>query len=243
MHIHACGFSVATTLAVATLLSCPYDPSRLQPSMQASAKTSSSSSHGFILISKQPPNPLAAVWGCTQASLYEQLLSSGRPEGRKKVRSRFSRTAENTIGTRVVTDKTRPAWHRDGIVLVCFEAVHNPVITSAITPGFPQVVPWPRLVCRRVPQGRSALRTFWPCRVCRRWPTVLLGGFWVVCRACLCLLGLSWLQASCASFCGGSPASSLSSGARHLRACPRDRLLLLPGTPILESLLREFFGL
>ncbi|MQL69935.1 hypothetical protein Taro_002247 [Colocasia esculenta] len=33
------------------------------------------------------------------------------------------------------------------------------------------------------------------------------GGFRKGCRACLCLLGLSWLQASCAGFCGGCPAS------------------------------------
>ncbi|MQM16865.1 hypothetical protein Taro_049826 [Colocasia esculenta] len=33
------------------------------------------------------------------------------------------------------------------------------------------------------------------------------GGFRKGCRACLCLLGLSWLQASCSSFCGGFPAS------------------------------------
>ncbi|MQM18502.1 hypothetical protein Taro_051498 [Colocasia esculenta] len=56
-------------------------------------------------------------------------------------------------------------------------------------------------------------------------------GFRKGCRACLRLLGLSWLQASCASFCGGCPASSLSLGARHLMACPQDRLLPLPRTP------------
>ncbi|MQL74342.1 hypothetical protein Taro_006699 [Colocasia esculenta] len=33
------------------------------------------------------------------------------------------------------------------------------------------------------------------------------GGFQMGYRACLCLLGLSWLQASCAGFCGGCPAS------------------------------------
>ncbi|MQL78097.1 hypothetical protein Taro_010516 [Colocasia esculenta] len=33
------------------------------------------------------------------------------------------------------------------------------------------------------------------------------GGFRNECRACLCLLGLSWLQASGAGFCGGCPAS------------------------------------
>ncbi|MQM18981.1 hypothetical protein Taro_051980 [Colocasia esculenta] len=33
------------------------------------------------------------------------------------------------------------------------------------------------------------------------------GGFQKGCRACLCLLGLSWLQASCADFCGGCLAS------------------------------------
>ncbi|MQM19648.1 hypothetical protein Taro_052656 [Colocasia esculenta] len=34
------------------------------------------------------------------------------------------------------------------------------------------------------------------CLVCRRWPTTLSGGFRKGCCACLCLLGLSWLQAS-----------------------------------------------
>ncbi|MQM19833.1 hypothetical protein Taro_052846 [Colocasia esculenta] len=34
-----------------------------------------------------------------------------------------------------------------------------------------------------------------------------------------------------------------SPGARLLRACPVERLLPLPGTPILGSLLREYFGL
>ncbi|MQM08664.1 hypothetical protein Taro_041521 [Colocasia esculenta] len=57
------------------------------------------------------------------------------------------------------------------------------------------------------------------------------GCFQKGCRACLCLLGLSWLQASCAIFVGGFQASSLWPGAQHLRACPRDRLLPLPGTP------------
>ncbi|MQL67889.1 hypothetical protein Taro_000184 [Colocasia esculenta] len=33
------------------------------------------------------------------------------------------------------------------------------------------------------------------------------GGFRKGCRACLCLLGLSWLQASCAGFRGGCPTS------------------------------------
>ncbi|MQL84553.1 hypothetical protein Taro_017060 [Colocasia esculenta] len=57
------------------------------------------------------------------------------------------------------------------------------------------------------------------------------GGFRKGCRACLCLLDLSWLQASCAVSVGGCHSSSLSPGARHLRAYPRDRLLPLPGTP------------
>ncbi|MQL84397.1 hypothetical protein Taro_016893 [Colocasia esculenta] len=35
-----------------------------------------------------------------------------------------------------------------------------------------------------------------------------LGGFQEVCSACLCLLGLSWLQVSCAFACGGCPAYS-----------------------------------
>ncbi|MQL68300.1 hypothetical protein Taro_000583 [Colocasia esculenta] len=35
------------------------------------------------------------------------------------------------------------------------------------------------------------------------------GGFRRGCRACLCLLGLSWFQASYASFYGGCPANSL----------------------------------
>ncbi|MQL93839.1 hypothetical protein Taro_026483 [Colocasia esculenta] len=33
------------------------------------------------------------------------------------------------------------------------------------------------------------------------------GGFRKGCHACLCLLGLSRLQTSCAGFCGGCPAS------------------------------------
>ncbi|MQM01473.1 hypothetical protein Taro_034226 [Colocasia esculenta] len=57
------------------------------------------------------------------------------------------------------------------------------------------------------------------------------GGFRKGCRACLCLLSLSWLQASCDVSVGGCHTSSLSPGARHLSACPRDRLLPLPGTP------------
>ncbi|MQM21714.1 hypothetical protein Taro_054759 [Colocasia esculenta] len=35
------------------------------------------------------------------------------------------------------------------------------------------------------------------------------GGFQKGCRACLCLLDLSWLRASGAVFCGGCHASSL----------------------------------
>ncbi|MQL87128.1 hypothetical protein Taro_019667 [Colocasia esculenta] len=58
------------------------------------------------------------------------------------------------------------------------------------------------------------------------------GGFWKWCRACLWPLGLSGLRASGAVSVGGCHASSLSPGARHLRTYPRDRLLLLPGTPI-----------
>ncbi|MQL72371.1 hypothetical protein Taro_004722, partial [Colocasia esculenta] len=45
------------------------------------------------------------------------------------------------------------------------------------------------------------------------------GGFQKGCRVCLCLLGLSWLQASCAVSVGGCDASSLSPDAQHLRAC------------------------
>ncbi|MQL82655.1 hypothetical protein Taro_015135 [Colocasia esculenta] len=55
-------------------------------------------------------------------------------------------------------------------------------------------------------------------------------------------LGLSGLQTSGAISVGVCHASSLSPGARHLRACPRDRLLPLPGTPsparLLEGVLR-----
>ncbi|MQM00611.1 hypothetical protein Taro_033349 [Colocasia esculenta] len=75
--------------------------------MQASATTSSLSSHGLIFISKQPPNPLAAVWGCNQASVDEELLFSGRLEDRKKVHQLFYRTAENAAGTGVATRETR----------------------------------------------------------------------------------------------------------------------------------------
>ncbi|MQL72620.1 hypothetical protein Taro_004963 [Colocasia esculenta] len=58
------------------------------------------------------------------------------------------------------------------------------------------------------------------------------GGFQKGCRVCLCLLGLSWLQAICAISVGGCLASSPSPGAWHLRASPRDWLLPFSGTPI-----------
>ncbi|MQL99652.1 hypothetical protein Taro_032378 [Colocasia esculenta] len=45
-------------------------------------------------------------------------------------------------------------------------------------------------------------------------------------------------QASSVSFCGGSLNNCLSLGARHLRACLRDRLLPLPGTPSPVRLLK-----
>ncbi|MQL78439.1 hypothetical protein Taro_010867, partial [Colocasia esculenta] len=51
-----------------------------------------------------------------------------------------------------------------------------------------------------------------------------LRGFREVCRACLCLLGLSWLQANCAGSVGCSIACSLSPDTLHLRACPIQRL-------------------
>ncbi|MQL72233.1 hypothetical protein Taro_004567, partial [Colocasia esculenta] len=56
----------------------------------------------------------------TQASSHEELLSSGRPEGRKKVLLHFSRTAENATEEGDATLKTRPyrasrnQLHRDG---------------------------------------------------------------------------------------------------------------------------------
>ncbi|MQM20595.1 hypothetical protein Taro_053619 [Colocasia esculenta] len=90
-----------------------------------------------------------------------------------------------------------------------------------------------------VPGGVSGSRAM-PCV-----PTLVDGpswGFRKGCRMCLCLLGLSWLQASCAVSVGGCRQCSLSPGARHLRACPRDRLLPLSGTPsparLLEGVLR-----
>ncbi|MQL68298.1 hypothetical protein Taro_000581, partial [Colocasia esculenta] len=67
-------------------------------------------------------------------------------------------------------------------------------------------------------------------------------GFRKGCRACLWPLGLSWLRANSAVSVTVCHASSLSPGARHLRACPRDRLLPLPGTPSSVHLLREFSG-
>ncbi|MQL83446.1 hypothetical protein Taro_015939 [Colocasia esculenta] len=51
------------------------------------------------------------------------------------------------------------------------------------------------------------------------------------CRACLWSMGLSGVRASGAVSVSVCHASSLSPGARHLRACPRDKLLLFPGTP------------
>ncbi|MQM00939.1 hypothetical protein Taro_033683 [Colocasia esculenta] len=69
-----------------------------------------------------------------------------------------------------------------------------------------------------------------------------LGGFWEVFYACLCLLVCLGYKLAVPFACGGCPASSLSSGDRHLRACPCDRLLPLHGTPIpvrlLEGVLR-----
>ncbi|MQM00835.1 hypothetical protein Taro_033578 [Colocasia esculenta] len=44
----------------------------------------------------------------TRTLFDEELLSSGRPEGRKKVYQHFSRTAENGTGTRVAIAETRP---------------------------------------------------------------------------------------------------------------------------------------
>ncbi|MQL81866.1 hypothetical protein Taro_014332 [Colocasia esculenta] len=58
------------------------------------------------------------------------------------------------------------------------------------------------------------------------------GGFRKGCRVCLCLLGLSWLQASGVVSVVVATPVLCSPGARHLRACPRDRLLPLLGTPI-----------
>ncbi|MQM16918.1 hypothetical protein Taro_049881, partial [Colocasia esculenta] len=81
------------------------------------------------------------------------------------------------------------------------------------------------------------------CRVCRRWPTALLGVFGRgVVRACACWACLGYKPAVPVSVVVVPPVS-LSPGARYLRACPRDRLLPLPGTPILGSLLMEFSGL
>ncbi|MQM16188.1 hypothetical protein Taro_049141, partial [Colocasia esculenta] len=45
------------------------------------------------------------------------------------------------------------------------------------------------------------------------------------------LAGLVLVTSQLCCFCGGCHANSLSPGVRHLRACPRDRLLPFPGTP------------
>ncbi|MQL89761.1 hypothetical protein Taro_022339 [Colocasia esculenta] len=99
------------------------------------------------------------------------------------------------------------------------------------------VATWWRQVGRRLLVQK--VTPLWSCSGCLCfWPWFVPwladgppGGSQEVCRACRCLLGLSWLQTSYAGFCGGCPANSLSLGARHLRACPQDMLLPLPGTP------------
>ncbi|MQL97377.1 hypothetical protein Taro_030069 [Colocasia esculenta] len=52
--------------------------------------------------------------------------------------------------------------------------------------------------------------------------------------------GLVLVTSQLCCFCGGCYASSLFSGARHLRDCLRDRLLPFRGTPSPVLLLREF---
>ncbi|MQL85087.1 hypothetical protein Taro_017600 [Colocasia esculenta] len=70
------------------------------------------------------------------------------------------------------------------------------------------------------------------CAVCAgvgRWPFWRLFPEGVLCVPVPAGLVLVTSQLCC--FYGGCHASSLSPGARHLRTCPRDRLLPLPGTP------------
>ncbi|MQL68488.1 hypothetical protein Taro_000771, partial [Colocasia esculenta] len=88
-------------------------------------------------------------------------------------------------------------------------------------------------VARRVERGGGGCGVFLgPCRVCRRWPTALLEvvprrGAVRACASWACfsykpaVLFQWWLPRQC----------SLSPGARHLRACLRDKLLPFPGTP------------
>ncbi|MQM14728.1 hypothetical protein Taro_047663 [Colocasia esculenta] len=67
--------------------------------------------------------------------------------------------------------------------------------------------------------------------MCRHWPTALLGvSERGAMRACACWACLGYKPAVLVSMVVAPPVS-LSPGARHLRACPRDRLLPLPGTP------------
>ncbi|MQL98306.1 hypothetical protein Taro_031010 [Colocasia esculenta] len=86
----------------------------------------------------------------------------------------------------------------------------------------------------------GVFRVLWPCRVCRRWPTALLGvSRRGVVRACAYWACLGYKPAVSISV-GCCPACSLSPDALHLRACPVQRLSPFPGTPILGILLREF---
>ncbi|MQL89964.1 hypothetical protein Taro_022543 [Colocasia esculenta] len=59
---------------------------------------------------------------------------------------------------------------------------------------------------------------------------VLVASF-MFCLVVFRVLGPCRVTSQLCHFCGGCPASSLSPGARHLRACPRDRLLPFPETP------------
>ncbi|MQM11507.1 hypothetical protein Taro_044415 [Colocasia esculenta] len=156
------------------------------------------------------------------------------PSASRHQRRRRSGRARPYYGTGGRHDKSRVATRfpvatrflsRPGACRGCL--AHRVAITTAqegaTASGLPRVFPWPRLACRRGPQGRCALRTFWwergrlpPCvERLKAVPCVSAladgpsGGFRKGCRARLCLLGLSWLQASCAGFCGGCPASSL----------------------------------
>ncbi|MQL83177.1 hypothetical protein Taro_015671 [Colocasia esculenta] len=81
-------------------------------------------------------------------------------------------------------------------------------------------------------------RVLGPCRMCRRWSTVLLGVFerGVVCA---CVVGLVLVTSQLCRFYGGRPASSPFTWCLALEGLSRsERLSPFPGTPILVSLLR-----
>ncbi|MQL84224.1 hypothetical protein Taro_016720 [Colocasia esculenta] len=107
MHIHARGFLAATPSVVAFFQVAPLRYVATTAAATASATTSTLSSHALIFIPCNLPAPMAAVWG-TQMKFHEECLSSGRPEGRKKVLHHFSRIAENATDEGDATAEAHP---------------------------------------------------------------------------------------------------------------------------------------